>query len=207
MCDELPTAYSLRYRTHLFYTEFDYQSVSCGRIYYPSRLIDFKQTVDVSLVTHLTTERLASLDEVLSRWRGPASVALYVTDSEVYRFKQYLKHCPSVNRKNVAFHIVYQEGAIYPINQLKNVALTNVVTPFVLLVDADFIPADDLYADLIIAIKNQGDLRKKALIVPAFETFSYQLDFPNTKSELLQMLEDDQIFSFKLVYHFYHLVN
>ncbi|VDO97581.1 unnamed protein product [Soboliphyme baturini] len=153
--------------------------------------------VDVSLVTHLTIERLPLLEKFLSRWRGPASVSLYVSDTEAYRFIQFLKRNRWLNRDDVAFHIVYREGALYPVNKLRNVALDQVVTAYVFLTDVDFIPVENLYEMLIKAIRNEGNLNNRALIVPVFETFKYDLDYPKTKSELLKMLDNEEVFIFK----------
>jgi len=41
-------------------------------------------------------------------------------------------------RKNIGFHLAYQEGDYYPINHLRNIALNNVISPFVFLLDNDF---------------------------------------------------------------------
>lgn len=46
-------------------------------------------------------------------------------------------------RKNIGFHLAYQEGDYYPINHLRNIALNNVISPFVFLLDNDFVPSYD----------------------------------------------------------------
>ncbi|VDO92043.1 unnamed protein product [Soboliphyme baturini] len=75
-----------------------------------SLIIDFKNDIDVSLVTQLSYERLAVLEKLLSSWQGPASVTLYLSDSEAYQFVQLLGQSISLNRRNIAYHIVFREG-------------------------------------------------------------------------------------------------
>lgn len=48
-------------------------------------------------------------------------------------------------RKDVAYHVVYRDGPLYPVNQLRNVALAQALTPYVFLSDIDFLPAYSLY--------------------------------------------------------------
>ena len=49
------------------------------------------------------------------------------------------------SRRNIGYHIVYREGEFYPVNYLRNVALGQVLTPFVFLMDIDFLPMFGLY--------------------------------------------------------------
>ena len=58
----------------------------------------------------------------------------------------------------------------YPINQLRNVALTQAVTPYVFLSDIDFMPASDLYEQLKRELQTHESMERKALVVAAFET-------------------------------------
>ena len=39
----------------------------------------------------------------------------------------------------------------------------------------------------------------QAFVVPAFETQRYKLDFPSTKDEVLSMLDDGSLFTFRSV--------
>jgi len=39
----------------------------------------------------------------------------------------------------------------------------------------------------------------QAFVVPAFETQRYKLDFPSTKDEVLSMLDDSSLFTFRSV--------
>ena len=88
----------------------------------------------------------------------------------------------------------------YPVNLLRNTALQEVKSPFVFLSDIDFLPMYGLYEYLkkAASMMDIGN-EKKALVVPAFETQRYRLEFPKTKSELLSMLDMGTLFTFRSV--------
>lgn len=95
---------------------------------------------------------------------------------------------------------MYKDGEYYPVNYLRNVALKQVSTDYMFLSDIDYLPMYGLYEYLKEAFRkmNNSD-QKKALIVPAFETQRYRLNFPSTKSELLSMLDSGDLYTFR--YH------
>jgi len=86
------------------------------------------------------------------------------------------------------------------VNLLRNVGLQQVDTPFVFLIDVDFLPMYGLYSLLKNSIQAHNLLHeKKALIVPAFETQRYRITFPKTKADLISMLDLGTLFTFR--YH------
>ncbi|CAO2579821.1 Xylosyl- and glucuronyltransferase LARGE2 [Lemmus lemmus] len=158
---------------------------------------------DVTLVTQLSMDRLQMLEALCRHWSGPMSLALYLTDAEAQQFLHFVETSPVLSaRKDVAYHIVYREGPLYPVNQLRNVALAQALTPYVFLSDIDFLPAYSLY-DYLRASIEQLELsslqRKAALVVPAFETLHYRFSFPNSKAELLTLLDAGSLHTFR--YH------
>lgn len=89
---------------------------------------------------------------------------------------------------------------LYPVNYLRNVAVNNVVTPYVFLSDIDFLPGKDVYFNLRKNIETMmlGKEEKLALVVPAFETERYKLDdFPRTKADVLQLLNLGKLLTFR----------
>ena len=46
----------------------------------------------------------------------------------------------------------------------------------------------------------------QAFVVPAFETQRYKLDFPSTKEEVLSMLDDGSLFTFRSVIYWLSVV-
>nr|BAC03909.1 unnamed protein product [Homo sapiens] len=101
---------------------------------------------DVTLVAQLSMDRLQMLEALCRHWPGPMSLALYLTDAEAQQFLHFVEASPVLAaRQDVAYHVVYREGPLYPVNQLRNVALAQALTPYVFLSDIDFLPAYSLY--------------------------------------------------------------
>uniref|UniRef100_A0A8C3YTW1 LARGE xylosyl- and glucuronyltransferase 2 n=1 Tax=Catagonus wagneri TaxID=51154 RepID=A0A8C3YTW1_9CETA len=160
------------------------------------------QPYDVTLVAQLSMDRLQMLEALCRHWPGPMSLALYLTDAEAQQFLRFVERSAVLSaRQDVAYHVVYREGPLYPVNQLRNVALAQALTPYVFLSDIDFLPAYSLY-DYLRASIEQLELsggRKVALVVPAFETLHYRFSFPSSKAELLALLDAGSLYTFR--YH------
>ncbi|XP_036181970.1 LARGE xylosyl- and glucuronyltransferase 2 isoform X3 [Myotis myotis] len=155
---------------------------------------------DVTLVAQLSMDRLQMLEALCRHWPGPMSLALYLTDAEAQQFLRFVEASEVLSaRQNVAYHVVYREGPLYPINQIRNVALAQALTPYVFLSDIDFLPAYSLYDYLRASIEQLelGSRRKAALVVPAFETLHYQFSFPTSKAELLALLDAGSVYTFR----------
>ena len=95
-CYEFKREQMIVHRTHLYYLEYDNESVSAS---------------DVTLVTQLSADRLQMLELVCNHWPGPISLALYMSDAEAHQFLRYARQSPILaSRRNVAYHIVYKDG-------------------------------------------------------------------------------------------------
>ncbi|XP_027966842.1 LARGE xylosyl- and glucuronyltransferase 2 isoform X2 [Eumetopias jubatus] len=160
------------------------------------------QPHDVTLVAQLSMDRLQMLEALCRHWPGPMSLALYLTDAEAQQFLRFVEASAVLSaRQNVAYHVVYREGPLYPVNRLRNVALAQALTPYVFLSDIDFLPAYSLYNDLRASIEQLklGSERRAALVVPAFETLHYRFSFPSSKAEVLALLDSGSLYTFR--YH------
>ena len=187
-CTDLKREGRQERRTHLFYT---------GHFVDPK----LQLTNDVSLILHVTLDRLVPMLEPMCRhWEGPMSIAVFANDSELSSL-HHLIHSSSVisSRRNIAYHIVYKEGVnmYYPANPLRVVAMENAGTQYVFLNDMDFLSSYGLYSLLKKTVKG-SDLSHSALVVPAFETYEdlKTFHFPRNKSSLLHMLLKDTVFQF-----------
>lgn len=175
----------LMHRTHLYYLDYDYTP----------------KPNDVTLVAQLSIDRLQMLESICKHWEGPISLALYISDGEAQQCLEYALNSEVLtSRKNVGYHIVYKDGQFYPVNYLRNVALQQVQTEYVFLSDVDFLPMHGLYGNLRKQVVNQDMANtKKALVVPAFETLRYRLNFPKSKTEVIRQLDMGTLFTFR--YH------
>lgn len=170
------------YRTHLYYVTYKYSP----------------EENDVTLVSQLSIDRLYMIEYLANRWKGPISLALYISDSEVQQFLNFItKSSILSSRTNIGYHVVYREEKFYPINHLRNIALESVNTSYVFLVDIDLIPNPRLYTylkQMLATVKHES---KKAFVVPAFESLLYRIDLPSNKAELIKLLDLGMITSFR----------
>ena len=178
---------TLIYRTHPYYVGHPQHHVS-------------PDPFDVTMVTHVSFDRLSTFMRVLKSWSGPASVAVYVNETESLEIIKFIeKMLPQ--RKDVMFHIVYKAGEFYPINYLRNVAWNYSDTPYIFITDADLIPVPTMYESLRSSLKLQSyDAKKTAYVVPAFETLSPGLPYPLYKQVLVTKLQYKTITPFKWKY-------
>ena len=83
---------------------------------------------------------------MLLRWNGPISATIYCRNLT----KDLAMIAPFRHRGD--FHLVladFHPGRLYPVNTLRNVAIDNCRTNWMLLVDADFVPNMGLYEHLL----------------------------------------------------------
>ncbi|KAJ8676641.1 hypothetical protein QAD02_012428 [Eretmocerus hayati] len=174
------------YRTHIFYLEFEHSMTSSD---------------DILLATQCSFDRITFLEDLSKHWLGPISVALYLTDAEVQSFLKFFGESDHLrNRKNIAYHIVYKEGDYYPVNYLRNVAISHISFSYIFHLDIDFLPQLGLNVYLKNFIddrKNFTESSKVALIIPAFETQRYRFTFPTSKEKLLKYLDLGTVSTFR----------
>ena len=142
----------------------------------------------ITLITHLTLDRLAAVVQSLESWSGPASIAVYInaTRGSATAAKTEMAVVEAIRPvadgiSELDILAMYRSGPIglnaggetidYPVNALRNLAATAVRTDLIFLVDADFVPSAHLLADLK---ANETMLEylhtsRTALVVPAFE--------------------------------------
>ena len=99
------------------------------------------------MATHLSADRLASLAQLCANWEGPISAAVFVAESEVPGLEAWCREdtvcgCGGIRTTLTA---VLHDGlsarwpSLYPVNTLRNVAISAVETESVLVLDADFV--------------------------------------------------------------------
>ncbi|CAG9571674.1 unnamed protein product [Danaus chrysippus] len=182
LCLSFRAAQRVKLRTHIYYMDYSYMNVD---------------SFDVTLVLQLSMDRLQFLERIVKYWEGPLSAAIYLSDCEVTKLESFIRDWSSTLniRNNIGYHLVFKHDSVhYPVNYLRNVALENVNTPYVFLMDADFVPMAGLYRYLRESIKVINPYpQKKCLVVPAFETQRYRASPPRNKEELLSRLSINHI--------------
>ncbi|CAB3225466.1 unnamed protein product [Arctia plantaginis] len=180
LCISFRAAQRIKLRTHLYYMDYDHVDIG-----------DF----DVTLVLQLSMDRLQFLERLVKYWDGPLSVAIYLSDCEVTKLESFIRDWSDTLsiRKNIGYHLVFKHDTVhYPVNYLRNVALENVNTPYVFLMDVDFVPMPGLYEHLRNAIQLVNPYpQKKCLVVAAFESQRYRTSPPRSKAALLARLASD----------------
>eukprot|EP01103_Thecamoeba_quadrilineata_P008913 TRINITY_DN1861_c0_g1_i4.p1 TRINITY_DN1861_c0_g1~~TRINITY_DN1861_c0_g1_i4.p1 ORF type:complete len:295 (-),score=47.63 TRINITY_DN1861_c0_g1_i4:152-1036(-) len=163
----------------------------------------------LTLLTHFSLKTLPAIIKTLVLWNAPAMAAVYIYDEKEIEKLHKIYQQNQLLRKWVDIHLVFANGTGYPINVLRNEAIFQSRTEFVLMLDPDFLPSPDLSLKLKEAVQQEFSFRerrlrsgevigvvewwKKVLVVAAFE---YQVPpaihpfLPSTKSELLHTLHN-----------------
>eukprot|EP00850_Spirogloea_muscicola_P020195 SM000209S06374 [mRNA] locus=s209:144545:151960:+ [translate_table: standard] len=128
-------------------------------------------------------DRLSALEAMAEAWDGVLCVALYVP-SEVHLPEAILLvsalHLRIERRERCRLDILFAMevdqavAALYPVNALRNIALSGISTELVILLDADFVPSDGLHQQLTQKEDYEALLRattqeKQLFVIPAFE--------------------------------------
>jgi glycosyltransferase-like protein LARGE len=168
----------------------------------PSERFDLEpKSEDITLVTHLSLDRLKALELILSNWAGPVAISFWLKDMvlehpKVEEVESKLKGLP-----RVSYCFFSSSKYTYPANILRNRALQLVETKMVFLLDADFVPDGGLYGYLR---SNFVELYSgwTVYVVPAFQfaednpSYSGQTEsfhFPKGKGELLGAVREGKM--------------
>ncbi|EDQ92611.1 uncharacterized protein MONBRDRAFT_13344 [Monosiga brevicollis MX1] len=131
----------------------------------------------ITLVTHLTPDRLAALQQTLHQWDGPVHAAVYLADADLWRLRQFLEQVATLEAINLTLHVAFEDGGRrYPVNHLRNLLLDHVTTSHVFMADVDLCPLAGSRAHLEQALSASatGSAQRVALVVPAFEYVGYR---------------------------------
>lgn len=156
--------------------------------FYKKSTYDRKDS-DVTLITQVSPDRISRLVDMATSWSGPISAAVYVKDEdEELPIIDELVDSSEPVRKFVDFHILYANKTRYPVNNLRNMALVNSRTSWILILDADFVTSQNMH-DYLSEIGQKDRLsndKKQVFVVPAFSSDLRPHKLPKTKSDLLR---------------------
>lgn len=163
--------------------------------------------ISVSVFTHKTDAEFAILSIVYLRTCYP-SIANKVSFHLVYPMDStpsvdLINELPKLSCSEPFGKTVqrqqkanYDIGIEYPHNLLRNIALKSATTTFVLMIDIDMVPSDNLTDEFMRLIErrrsNQDfDIDKTAFVVPSFESKDWSI--PSDKIKLLHAWEAGKI--------------
>lgn len=166
----------------------------------------------VTLVTQFSVSRLSRFERTVRTYKGPLSIAIYLTDeADINILESYLTADTLARWAGIAIAVVkpdysVQQDALikrlrYPINCLRNIALSLAPTQYVFVTDADFVPSPEMHAvlesrgvplitDSPTTPKHQSPtLKRTAVVLSAFALApNYTGPYPSTAEELYSAL-------------------
>jgi hypothetical protein len=168
----------------------------------------------VTLITQLSCRphaRLQVMQSLVSQWDGPASVAVFIMSPDEVEAVATLYDSDPIMQKHVALHLVYMDNStlanpmykeygvptIYPVNKLRNTALVNALSDWVLYVDCDFTIVPNRHDQVQPMIAHELSSRKDktvpesklVFVLPAFELSPDETP-PTNKVDLFRMYAD-----------------
>ncbi|KAI7850905.1 glycosyl-transferase for dystroglycan-domain-containing protein [Circinella umbellata] len=157
---------------------------------------------DVTLVSQFSVNRLEVFTQVLDAWQGPVSIAIYLTEpDDVNQLKAFFA-VPSNVIVYSRVHIVVMKPDYtnpdrlkYPINHLRNLAITAATTSHVFVMDADFTPLTSFYAHaktkLLSALVEQHNNDRVAMVIPCYAIIETRKDdpLPQNSAELQSLVK------------------
>ena len=184
----------------LDYQQFDFQTKSTHA---PSCDAALQEgDVDFTLVTHISLSRIMVMKHHCDRWKHRMSIAvathrstMAVTDAlEVLGCNMDL-----ITISRVLYDPLIDVDEDYPVNKLRNVAMSAVKTSHAVVVDADFVLSEDAYDVFTEQRTVLAENHKTALLIPAFELRSFCPDcteiheqlLPRTKKRLLRYYDGE----------------
>mmetsp|Transcript_8748 Transcript_8748/g.20945 ORF Transcript_8748/g.20945 Transcript_8748/m.20945 type:complete len:393 (+) Transcript_8748:15-1193(+) len=150
----------------------------------------------IVLCTHLSVDKLGRLAAQKKSWKGPMSVAVYLTSDQDEAEYQRFRSSYYYQANDVAFSIYREHNEsiahLYPHNILRNLAIENAQSDYVFSLDADFLPSENTYHSLTSKLKNdnsfQESLQHQTLfILPVFALPQGVVRPPVTREELVSM--------------------
>lgn len=174
--------------------------------------ISTENDIEFTLVTQFSDDRLWMLQEHCERWLGSISISIF-TNMTILEVESEITQFGSCNLDTMIIQTLSSVDVPvgdYPINKLRNMALSQVQTSHVFYVDIDFFEGYDLYEILHSTSVRKEFMKRGSLfasIIPAFAYTRRCLQkedcrkdnlhaMPNTQYDLLSMMDKKHIFPF-----------
>jgi hypothetical protein len=108
-----------------------------------------EQGRDITLITHVTLDRLNRLTDLVLSWEGPISAAVYLRhgQQELDQLLQVYDYSPPL-LYYVDLHVLYANQTRYPANVLRNMAIRHARSRLIFTLDIDFVTGQEMHARL-----------------------------------------------------------
>lgn len=130
-------------------------------------------SIDYTLMTQMSDDRLWMMKHHCKRW-GPHPISIAVFSNETRsqitdRLEEW--NCTQSSLSVEVIDSSLYSAEDYPVNALRNLALANVRTSHVVILDIDFWPSEDMYDTLMQPhVKDRmADDPKAAFVIPSFQ--------------------------------------
>ncbi|XP_033624892.1 uncharacterized protein LOC117288231 [Asterias rubens] len=163
-----------------------------------------EESFPVTLVTQVSLNRIDLIESTLRDWQGPISIALYVPTKSLQPdedhswkrlyIKKKLKDSHLHGRCNMVVVFAKTVEDDYPVNYLRNLAIRQAKSKYILLLDADFVPSPEFqtsFQSSLDQMEKQPSMDQTAFVVPVFE-YSQEVikDSPSNHPKTKQDLKD-----------------
>jgi hypothetical protein len=180
-------------------TPFYYKS-SFSQMYQANERKGHINKLDIAITTLVTQDRFAVLAQLAERYRGPISATIHVpVPSDIPEKNSTVEHALAELHRlytsvpylaaYVDIHLVLSPAAhSREFNLWRNIARYFAITPFVIMLDVDFVVCTDFRSRVLLAMQESGDSAGKdgptmlqrlqegraALVIPAFEYTNHE---------------------------------
>lgn len=167
--------------------------------------MDTSAEIDFTLVTQLSDDRLWMMEHHCQRYPHKTSIAVYTNNTYDETIQRLVDdyHC-DLSKLDVSVVDAQTVGSFsdYPVNYLRNQALSKVKTSHIVYIDVDFWTSNNLYETLTLPSVTAAlwEDPKLALVIPAFMLFRQCTDYvdcrenniprmPHTKTQLVDLIQ------------------
>lgn len=160
---------------------------------------------DITMLTFLSVSRLSQLKLQIQNWKGPISAAVVVTcEADMNKLLDFVRANEEFLHMT-SFHILVERSSdSFPYNILRNLAMREAETDYILAVDVDFITEG--YERLQALVRENEQVKEalhshRLLVLPAFENTKAGSEItavPRSKDEVLRMVQEDLIAPFQI---------
>lgn len=147
----------------------------------------------VVLCTHTSVDKLHRVFIQHARWNGPMSASVFVTNAgELAKYEAFRTN---YTRTDIDFSVHFESNSSmahqYPHNTLRNLAVENARSDYLLPLDVDFLPSQNAHEDIAGFLQNTSwfteNLHNQTLFILPVFSLAGGIGPPQTRQELVTM--------------------